>query len=365
MDDLVLMRLLNKYRKNHINVYAGLRLTACDASAPRLERRAAQAVLSDPRSFERFLAADGGKGSGNFGHKGRPGQVGGSGGGGGSSVSSSSAKANRKSLDTANKKMSSECTKRAQQWPAGSQERHVYEMYAQILSDPLPERPTKQESDALTQKFLSNISSQLQPYAVERYKRDLANEPQITADLCDIADEVGAGMFGLGYRLKKASDSADGGCRIADKIQENILDARKEGKEITYEQAVDQLSDMVRYTQACTPENLVGNFEATREALEQKGYKPVKIKNTWDSYNIERPYRGVNCVFESPTGTKFELQFHTAESLVGKEVQHGQYEEQRDPRTAPARKKELGQMMYNNMSGMSAPKDIGRIKKYP
>lgn len=281
-----------------------------------------------------------------------------------SGVSAETRSANRSQLSDYHKKMSAQCLEKAKKWPEGSNERHMYEMYSGILDKPLQGRPTAEESKALTKKFLGNISSKLEPYAVERYKRDLANEPQITSDICDISEALGTDMFGLGYRLKKASDSSDGGCRIADKIQENLAD-HKNDPTYNYERAVDDLSDMVRYTQACTPDNLVSNFETTKAALEEKGYKPVKIKNTWQSYNRDNPYRGVNCVFMSPTGTKFELQFHTAESLVGKEVQHGQYEEFRSPRTNEARKSELGNMMYSNMRSMTEPRGISRIRKYP
>lgn len=257
------------------------------------------------------------------------------------------------------------CREKAKQWPDGSEERGIYEMYEKVMGGQQAGRPTKAESQALTQKFLGNISSQLKPYAVERYKKDLANEPQITSDLCDIADELGTEMFGLGFRLKKASNSADGGCRIAEKIAETMKEKKADGSYPTYEEAVDGLSDLVRYTQACTPDNMVEHFEKTRKALEKRGYKAVKIKNTWDSYSIKKAYRGVNCVFEAPNGTKFELQFHTPESLVGKEVQHPQYEEQRKPGTPQARFDELGQIMYKNMSGLKRPKNVEKIKNYP
>ena len=267
---------------------------------------------------------------------------------------------NQKDTDKAKQDMSRECIRKAAEWPQGSEEREAYIKWSENMTKPFDKRPTKQESEAMTKKFLGSISKKLKPYAVERYKRDLANEPQITNDLCDIADEIGTGMFGLGYRLKKASDSDDGRCRIADKIAE---DMREDG--LTYEQAADKLSDMVRYTQACTAENLVSNFERTKAALEKKGYKVAKVKNTWNTFNEENSYRGVNCVFVSPTGTKFELQFHTPESLVAKEVQHGWYEEERNPDTKEPRKKELQKRMYRNMSAMKAPDGIERIQQYP
>jgi len=390
------------------------------------ELLAAYAVDHSKEQIVRFASSlfgfdsevvDGGKGSGNFGHKGRPGQRGGSGAGGGSgessggSTSSSKAtgssgssfvssiiepaksnghagrpgrmskQASKKALEKSNHDTANACREKAKQYPVGSAERKAYEGWAKTMSEPLPGRPTPEDSAELKKKNLGDVSERLKPYAKERYKKDLENEPKITNDLCDIADSLGTGMFGLPYRMKGAGDkpvkdkdgnpimNPDGtvktSCRIADKIAENQAEARKNGQDDSYEAATDRLSDLVRYTQACTPENLVDNAEATMKALEEKGYKPIKVKNTWESFSHDNPYRGVNCVFESPDGTKFELQFHTAESLVGKEVQHGWYEEARTPGVDPKRKAELEDRMYNNMASMTAPKDIGRIKNYP
>lgn len=273
----------------------------------------------------------------------------------------------KKKLRDANMIQADKCFEQASQYEEGSEERNILERYADILSKPLSGRPTKQQSRELTKKFLGNISKQLKPYAVKRYKKDLKNEPQITSDLCDIAEMLGTSMYGLDYRLKKASDSSDGGCRIAEKIQENMDDARKNGDDDSYEAAVDSLSDMVRYTQACTRENFTRNFEATKSYLESKGYKPIKVKNTWNTYSEKRPYRGINCVFMSPTGTRFELQFHTPESLVAKELQHPWYEEVRNTTNPPPanRKADLEKRMYKNMATLSAPDGIENIKSFP
>lgn len=87
MDDRILMKLLNKYRRQNVSIREGIRRTATDSRASVQERRIARAVMNDPSAFEVFIALDGGKGSGNFGHKGRPGEIGGSGGGGLTKVS--------------------------------------------------------------------------------------------------------------------------------------------------------------------------------------------------------------------------------------------------------------------------------------
>ena len=271
---------------------------------------------------------------------------------------------NREDMRKSNMEQADKCFEEAKKWPEGSHERDVYNMYSEILSKPLSGRPSPEKSKATTEKFLGNISSQLKPYAVERYKKDLANEPQITNDICDVAEGLGTDMFGLDYRLKKASDNDQGVCRIAEKIQQDMDEAAKRGKPLSYEQAVDNLGDLVRYTQACTADNLENNANKTLKALEKKGYEVVKVKNTWESYNEKNPYRGVNCSLVSPTGTKFELQFHTAESLVCKEVQHGWYEEARTENTPQPRKDELNKRMFENAKSMKTPKNIGQLKSF-
>lgn len=274
------------------------------------------------------------------------------------------ARKNKKMLQTSNMEMADTCFERAKEWPEGSDERKIYDRYAESLSHSQPKRPTEEESKTMTQEYMKNISKSLKPYAIARYKKDLENEPQITKDICDIADELGTEMFGLDYRLKKASDNDKGVCRIDEKIRQDMKDATDNHEELTYEQAVDNLGDLVRYTQACTPENLQKNASKTLKALEAKGYKIVKVKNTWETFNQKNPYRGVNCSVVSPTGTKFELQFHTAESLVCKEVQHGWYEEARTESTSEERKNELNKRMYENATSMKKPENIGKLKSY-
>lgn len=267
-----------------------------------------------------------------------------------------------KKLNDANMAMADRCfeMKNSPEFANEPKAREVVERWENTLSKPQSGRPTPEQSKAATEKKLGNIAPELQPYFREVYEKRLKDEPKITNDICDIADELGAEMYGLDYRLKSAGLNEKGECRAAQKIAE---DMDKNGW--TYEQAVDNFSDMVRYTQACTEDTAVDQFEKTKAALEKKGYKFAKVKNTWDTFSEDNPYRGINCVVVSPSGTRFELQFHTPESIVGKEVQHPWYEEFRSDKVKPDRKKELGRKMYENMKKMRAPKNIGRISNYP
>lgn len=272
--------------------------------------------------------------------------------------------ANHYDLESEQLKIADWCFEEKNKYPKDSETYKILERHERELglpnNDPI-QTPSKEDSEEKIRENLAKMSPKLKKYAQDRIKKDYKNEHQITSDLCDITRDLGTNMYGLDHRFKKPND------RVAEKIEENIGDAIRDRTDPSYEAAVDRLSDIVRYTQACTTKNLVSNFEKTRDALEKKGYKCVKVKNTWQTFDKKKPYRGLNCVFESPTGTKFELQFHTPESLVAKEIQHPWYEEFRskNPEPTEERKEELANIMLRNMARMQAPDGIERVKNYP
>ena len=253
------------------------------------------------------------------------------------------------------------CKEEAEKLPEESEVRKQYEEYEALLRQPQPESPSLEESKESSGKALSNISSQLKEEAVEYYKRCVEAEPAITADLFEIADSLGTEMYGIKYRLKSAGDNVNGVCRFADKIDEKMKVAEKAGHPISYKEAAESIHDLVRYTMAATPDTLVLNFKTTREKLEAKGYRYVKIKNSWESYSMNAPYRGVNTQIESPSGIVFELQFHTAESLVVKSIAHGMYEITRDPKIPLEEKVDLLKQSYELFDRMKAPNRISEI----
>ena len=250
---------------------------------------------------------------------------------------------NKRDLGIERMKTADWCFEEKQKYPQNSEEYKGYELAEKILSSPFPGRPTKADSARMRKEMLSNVSSQLQPSAVERYKKDLKNEPQITSDICDIADALGTKMIGLDHRIKavgdKVSKDKEGKpiidpetgepklvCRTQQKIMQDIAEAEAKGKTLTYDQCVNDINDYVRYTMGCTTKNLKDNYEKTVKMLEKKGYSLVKVKNFYEVDPMKNPFRGLTCVFESGTGTKFELQFHTPQSFAAKEVQHPLYE---------------------------------------
>ncbi|MBR4575767.1 MAG: hypothetical protein IKO25_01050 [Clostridia bacterium] len=261
-----------------------------------------------------------------------------------------------------NSSISDWCRQEAEKLSGNPDVQKEYEDLAVVLQSPAPGRPTEEESRMLTEQYLSNISSQLQQEAVDYYRRCVAAEPVITADLYDVSEAIGTEMFGIGFRLKSAGENAKGVCRIADKIAEQMEMAELAGAPITYLEAAESIQDIIRYTQLGTPDTLVWNYMLTKQKLEEKGYRFILTKNTWRTYTVKKPYRGVNVKVESPSGIIFELQFHTAESLVTKMVEHINYEVIRDPKSSPEEKAKLLKRSFELFDRLTEPDFIELIR---
>ena len=182
------------------------------------------------------------------------------------------------------------------------------------------------------------------------YNREVENEPAITEALKKIAEANKLKMEGLENRIKtKASYLRKINKKTRGSTDPKII------KGIT-----ESANDTIRYTYMGEPEKLVDNFETVSRELKDQGYTLIDINNTW--LDKKNPYNGLNTTFETPNGQKFEIQFHTPESLRIKEEMHKLYEEQRLETTPPQRKVELMQQMADMAEGMQAPAGIEKIK---
>lgn len=81
------------------------------------------------------------------------------------------------------------------------------------------------------------------------------------------------------------------------------------------------------------------------------------MKNTLKSSNVQ--YRGVNTQLKNKDGYKFELQFHTEQSLLVKEENHKLYEQYRVLDNQDVRRKqELAARMVKNSNKVPMPTGI-------
>lgn len=177
----------------------------------------------------------------------------------------------------------------------------------------------------------------------------MVREPETTSFLQSL-QRAGSTLAGLDFRLK-------GQQSLARKIRTDSHDKTKSERE-----AADSIHDVLRYTYELQTGSFADEFARIRAELEKAGYTLVKVKNTLKDAGVT--YRGVNCQFETPDGFKFELQFHTPESLALKENElHKLYEEQRLPDTDPKRRAELVRRMIELSDGLATPPNIEEVRK--
>ena len=114
------------------------------------------------------------------------------------------------------------------------------------------------------------------------------------------------------------------------------------------------------------PEDYIEGVKDVVKQMQELGYE-LNVKNYWKGGD---PYQGINVAVVHPDGTRFELQFHTPQSVADKEKIHAIYE---DYRTETDPKKRF--IMYNRMVRMAekigvpyppeALLEIGNVREQP
>lgn len=197
-----------------------------------------------------------------------------------------------------------------------------------------PEQPTAvQTGDSATSEAIAALADQLESAAQ-------ANEPAVTAVLQELASTAGAELIGLEHRLKKRPSMLRK-IRLQEGPVEDIV-----------------ISDALRYTMRIEDEpegDHVKTLVDVVAALESKGHRIVKLKNYWPKGDN---YSGVNSVLKSPSGLLWELQFHTADSLLVQKATRAAYEELRQASTTVERKRELFDQMSVTWDEVHVPVDI-------
>lgn len=155
----------------------------------------------------------------------------------------------------------------------------------------------------------TQIDSTGRQFDQKEFKKITSQEPKIRQVLEPLVNENDGNLTGLEFSTKSKQSTA-----------EKILVRRKV-------KSMEEMWDLVRYTSLVDTDKYADSFENTIQDLEDKGFTIHKIKNTW--MDKSNPYNGINVKVLDPDGCKFELQFHTKESLEAKEKAHLLYERQR------------------------------------
>lgn len=197
-------------------------------------------------------------------------------------------------------------------------------------------RPTVSESDReFVRDKVKGITDDELDKAFEEASKIYAyweeHEPEITKTIVEAVKDIGGTMDGLDNRLKfdkslakkAAGDAKDPNLKLNGDI----------------ERAAKRIKDGARYTAVFDNDNFAEGYKKVKEALEKAGMKEYRCKNFFSQYKDQDgkgekdigEQKSVQCVFETPDGEKFELQFHTPESLAAKEVNHETYKQKKEP----------------------------------
>jgi hypothetical protein len=150
--------------------------------------------------------------------------------------------------------------------------------------------------------------------AIALVERVAIEEPALTKQMEDFAEEFGGELTGLQNRLKKSGS-------LARKIHMDAIE-----KSLSPEAAAAQIKDAVRYTMILPDTNYGLSGQAIVDRLRAEG-NDVKVKNTWSP---DSEYKGINLqVYNKKKGFWSELQLHTPQSFATKNETHKIYELER------------------------------------
>ena len=152
---------------------------------------------------------------------------------------------------------------------------------------------------------------------------------------------------------------------LARKINSDLVEQFKQAGYYDLDGVSNKMYDVVRFTDRCSGEEMAREYEHVVSEMAKKGYKNVRCKNSFFKFNENNPYRGINCVFENEDGLKFELQFHTPESLDIKDKNHLIYEKSRELNTPKEEKMAMALEMFHNSQAIKGiNKDVGNIQSF-
>ncbi|HEY3879959.1 MAG TPA: hypothetical protein VGM12_15305 [Trebonia sp.] len=182
----------------------------------------------------------------------------------------------------------------------------------------------------------------------------------------DLADEAGRHILPALRRV----EAADPERKLAglehmikgeDRLKEKLADyLRAPG--VTVREALDEVPDAVRFTLTYSADRYSSGVIADVGQLKAEGFELIKLKNLWHADQ----YKGVNSQWRVPeTGSRFEMQFHTEESLQAKELTHVAYERIRSERATPEEERDLQDFQRRVNALIDIPSGTDRIKDFP
>jgi len=198
----------------------------------------------------------------------------------------------------------------------------------------------------------SSYGPELPATTAEAVGRIREAEPRISADVLAIEqeNEHGGWLDGFEHRLKGE-----------DRLKQKIAEQMASEEDQSAGEVLLRIPDVIRYTYFFTPENYTRGYYDIKERFESRGHEMYYSKNYW----TDPEYKGINTRWVTPEGQRFEVQFHTPESLHAKHhVTHLAYERIRDTTTSKAERRELHEFQCEVSSWIQIPDGSDNIPDF-
>jgi len=202
--------------------------------------------------------------------------------------------------------------------------------------------------------------------AGEHRRLDPEQNTEATKAHADLADEADRHILPALRRIEAADPDRQlaglehmvkGENRLKEKMADFL---RAPG--VTVRDALDEVPDAVRFTLRYSAERYSDGVLTDVGRMKSEGFDLIKLKNLWHTDQ----YKGINSQWCIPeTGTRFEMQFHTPESLDAKELTHAAYERIRSRMVDPVEERDLENFQRRVNGFITTPPGTGRIKDYP
>lgn len=172
----------------------------------------------------------------------------------------------------------------------------------------------------------------------------VVSEPSITELMMSLANEVGAELKGLEYRLKE-KESLTRKLRAKTAAVSGPMDLRV------------LATDVLRYTFCVDVGQYTDAVETILQQLSGTGFTVIDLESSWDP---DDTYSGVHIVVD--TGAVFvETQVHTPDSYQVKAESHSLYGWLRDPSTTAEDRERLVRTMTSRWADVPVPSGIEEL----
>lgn len=193
--------------------------------------------------------------------------------------------------------------------------------------------------------------------ATDKYNEIRFLEPIITEEVSQMIAQLGTKLIELENTVKKASS-----------VEEKIIRKKERDKKMnsskTSKEYLEELKDVIRYTQICKHDDIAQVTESTIKLFEAMNYSLSGVKNYYQPGYQSFGYKGINLNFITPYGQEIELQIHSEESIKAKEKSHKLYKKLGMISLFVKEKTRLQEEIYDIYSTIPNPKNIEQIRQY-